>query len=379
MCSLREMLYSAAKKIAQSSGGVFGTSVQMQAAYLEEVGEATDLLDRSYKQYKCQRWLKKRSTNIITDLVSIPLILYYLFKKSEKVINKADSNVFLSFGIPDSIIPDAAKKEHGEILTVEHVGESIEREDRKIIYNLIKQYLFSPEFVLKCLIKTRTYKWAILSYNPKAIFVSEEYSYTSSYLTYYCHRHNIKHICMMHGEKLYYIRDSFFEFDRFYIWDKYYADLFIKLKATPEQFEVAIPPAIRLVGDYSINTDYTYYLANEDTNAVEKIIDCLKQLKIQGKKVRVRPHPRYTSSKAIGCVKNNGILIEDLSKVSIEESLLTTKNAISLYSTVLNQAVFNNIGTVIDDVSDVEKYKKLRELMYRFSDDKRLRRLSEIL
>ena len=183
----------------------------------------------------------------------------------------------------------------------------------------------------------------------------------------------------MHGEKLYYIRDSFFEFDRFYIWDKYYADLFIKLKATPEQFEVAIPPAIRLVGDYSINTDYTYYLANEDTNAVEKIIDCLKQLKIQGKKVRVRPHPRYTSSKAIGCVKNNGILIEDLSKVSIEESLLTTKNAISLYSTVLNQAVFNNIGTVIDDVSNVEKYKKLRELMYRFSDDKRLRRLSEIL
>lgn len=379
MGSLQEMLYSAAKKIAQSSGGVFGTTVQMQAAYLEKVGEATDLLDRSYKQYKCQRWLKKRSTNIITDLASIPLIFYYLFKKSDQIINMADSNVFLSFGIPDSIIPDAAKKEYGEILTVERVGESIEKKDRKVIYNLIKQHLFSPEFILKCLIKTRIYKWAILSYNPKAIFVSEEYSYTSSYLTYYCHRHNIKHICMMHGEKLYYIRDSFFEFDRFYIWDKYYADLFIRLKATPKQFEVAIPLAIKLEGNYSINTDYTYYLTNEDMNTVEKIIDCLKQLEIQGKKVCVRPHPRYTSSEATERIKDNNILIEDLGKVSIEESLLTTKNAISLYSTVLNQAVFNNIGTVIDDVSNIEKYKKLRELMYRFSDDKRIRRLSEIL
>lgn len=379
MGSLRERLYSAAKKIAQDSGGAFGTSVQMQAAYLEKIGEATDLLDRSFKQYKCQRWLKKRSTNVITDLASIPLIFYYLFKKSDKIINEADSNVFLSFGIPDSIIPDAAKKEYGEILTVEHVGEAIEKEDRKIIYILFKQYLFSPEFILKCLIKTRAYKWAILSYNPKAIFVSEEYSYTSSYLTYYCHRRNIKHICMMHGEKLYYIRDSFFEFDRFYIWDKYYADLFVKLKAALGQFEVAVPPAIKFEGDYYIYTDYTYYLSNEDMNAVEKIIDCLKQFEIQGKKVRARPHPRYTSSEVIKRIKDNNILIEDLSKVSIEESLLTTKNAISLYSTVLNQAVFNNVGTVIDDVSNVEKYKKLRELMYRFSDDKRIQRLSEIL
>ena len=74
-----------------------------------------------------------------------------------------------------------------------------------------------------------------------------------------------------------------------------------------------------------------------------------------------------------------GIEVENISKTTIEDSLKTTKNAISLYSTVLNQAYNNKIGTIIDDLSDSKKYLKLAERRYRFINDKSVKKLSEVM
>ena len=83
------------------------------------------------------------------------------------------------------------------------------------------------------MVKLAMYRYQYEVYHPKAMIVDEEYSYTSSFLTEYCHRLGVEHIDIMHGEKLYFIRDTFFCFDRCYVWDGYYRDLFCQLRAEP--------------------------------------------------------------------------------------------------------------------------------------------------
>ena len=56
--------------------------------------------------------------------------------------------------------------------------------------------------------------------------------------------------------------------------------------------------------------------------------------------------------------------VEDTTKISIEQSLLQSGAAISLYSTVLNQALCNSIPIIIDDMSNPENFNKLKELGY---------------
>ena len=377
--SLQDYLFLFANKVIRNDGGAFGRSVQEQIAFLNKLGDGGDLLDRSYKQYLCQRWLKKSFINLITDVVSVPLIIYYLIKSSEKTNDTCAKNVFITFGVPDTIIPDVAKRRYGDVVTVFNPGGYIDKEDRLVICNLIKKYPLSPEFILKCLLKIRMYKWVIKQYSPHNIFVYGEYSYTSSFLTDYCHRYGIKHICVMHGEKLYYIRDSYFRFDKFYIWDSFYFNLFSKLKASCDQFEIAIPPALQLKGDYAKTTDYTYYLGLENDDVIDNIINTLKSMMNKGAIIRVRPHPRYTPVNTIEKIRNNGIMLEDFREIDIEKSILTTKNVIALSSTVLNQALYNGVGAIIDDVNDASKYEKLDLLMYRFIHDARVNRLSDFI
>lgn len=282
-------------------------------------------------------------------------------------------------GLGNDIIPDELYKQYSDILNLNKVGERINKSDKKIIKKLIIQYPLSFEFILKCLIKVRIYRWVIDSYSPEAIIVSEEYSYTSSFLTYFCRKNGITHINIMHGEKLFYIRDSFAEFDQFYVWDSYYENLFKRLRATPAQFIITVPRALILKGKYEKKYDYVYYLGGEVKEKLENILKLLLQLKSKGYNVAIRPHPRYSEVALVSKIFKGKIDIEDIKKVEIKESILRAKNIISLYSTVINQAVNSGIPVVIDDITDPEKYKLLYELEYRFVSDKDILLVSELI
>ena len=65
--------------------------------------------------------------------------------------------------------------------------------------------------------------------------------------------------------------------------------------------------------------------------------------------------------------------------MSIEKSILRTKNAISLYSTVLHQAAYNNVNVIIDDVTNRDRFLKLKELEYIFVMSGNFKKLSNIL
>ena len=168
----------------------------------------------------------------------------------------------------------------------------------------------------------------------------------------------------MHGEKLYYIRDSFFCFDRCYVWDECYRRLFCDLRAEPMQFKVELPPSMLPWKKPSTppEVDLTYYLQEEVVPGVyPRIAQALKTLQARGMVIAVRPHPIYTPPEAM---RNFQVFLLEDRSISIEQSILRTKCAASLYSTVLLQALINGVPVVIDDLTAPERFAQLRSLRY---------------
>ncbi len=364
--NINKLLRDIAVRLEKKTDGLFSCDVNAQRQYIEKLGEPADEAERSFFQYKCQMKLNRPFISFLMNVSSLPMALLYWFKGSSDVldVDKKDA-VFFRDGKPDNILPSTLKKEFHDIESNPTDGFSLTNDDKKYIKKLIKRYPLSWHFVLKCMIKIGKYSFAIKKYSPDAIIVCAEYSFTSSVLTDYCRAFGIKHIDIMHGEKLYYMRDSFFEFDRCYVWNDYYKDLLSSLKADKEQFAIEIPDSL-CFGDSAVRKDrydYTYYLAAETDAVLDRIAQSLKILSERGKRIAVRSHPRYSNPESVK--KFFGFAdIEDVKSVSIEESLMQTGAAVSLYSTVLNQALCNSIPVVIDDVSNPAKFEKLRELKY---------------
>lgn len=117
----------------------------------------------------------------------------------------------------------------------------------------------------------------------------------------------------------------------------------------------------------------------ETKKELKIILDCLIFLTKDGKKASIRPHPRYSNLQMIREVFDGKVNIEEVKVVSIEESVLRTENVISLYSTVLNQAFYNDVNVIIDDVANSTRFKQLKSLEYKFVVFDKFQRLSEVV
>ena len=94
---------------------------------------------------------------------------------------------------------------------------------------------------------------------------------------------------------------------------------------------------------------------------VTRLVATYMPVGLRGMVIAVRPHPIYTPPEAMRNFQ--GFLLEDRS-ISIEQSILRTKCAASLYSTVLLQALINGVPVVIDDLTAPERFAQLRSLRY---------------
>jgi hypothetical protein len=250
---------------------------------------------------------------------------------------------------------------------VNYSGEDLTKEDKKFFYSLWRKHPFSFMFVLKCLIKLKMYSALIKEYSPEAIVVNNEFSYTSSFLTEYCERRGVTHINVMHGEKLFNLRDTFFHFHRCYIWNDGYRKLFTSLRAEETQFIIAVPPSILFeeekVAAALKTVDYTYYFQAPTEEEMKSVVENLLRLSERGMKVATRPHPRFTDVALLNkMTEGTPIEVEDCKVLSAVDSILRTNNVVSQFSTVLFQAYCNNINAVIDDVTDPKLTLRLKEL-----------------
>lgn len=363
--NLASKLKELAVKLEVSNNSIFCYPIEKQKKYIAHFPEPKDDFQRSYFQYKCQMKLNNFLVSFLVNIASLPLLILFFVKSVSKINCSPKDTVFFSDGKPENIIPEVLRKKIGEIDVVNEKKGSLSKADKKFIAKLWLKYPLSFQFVAKCLLKIQYYSYEIHRSHPQNIIVCNEYSFTSSVLTKYCEERGIKHINVMHGEKLYYMRDSFFRFHECYVWDEHYRNLFIQMRAEPTQFVIAIPPSLKFDDkkSYSKTIDYTYYLGAERGQKLKTIVDSMERMRLSGKKVAIRPHPRYTDLNEIVKVAPE-IELEDCAKMTIEQSLCRTEKAISLYSTVLNQADNNGIGVLIDDVSDKNQFYLLSERQY---------------
>ena len=380
--SLLQMLKQVFSK---QNASVFDVPVGEQRSFLSRCPEPKDDLERSYQQYLCQDRLMKRGMPFLMNCAAVPLLLLYPLKiqrgsGEKEACGKQDA--VLIYADKPTIVPETLGAEF-QILQVKNFQSHLllTPEDRAYLRVLRRRYPLAIFFRFKCMVKVAMYSHVIAHYAPKAVICSEEYSFTSSLLTDYCEKRGVEHINIMHGEKLYFIRDSFVHFHRFYVWDQHYEELFSDLRAEKSQFRIEVPPSLRLsrtVEPEEKEVDYTYYLGNEDREQLEAILKNLTVLRERGARIAIRLHPLYFDHSQFLCEDHRGFLIERPSELPFEESLLRTGCVMGLFSTVLLQAVSNGIPIVIDDLSDSAQYEKLLELQF-ICLKKEHRTLSELI
>lgn len=342
-----------------------GRDLSGQKNYVRSLGIPKDKLERSYFQYKCQMKLAGAGMSFLYNMASILLNIAYLAVYSNRhAARKAKDHVravFLNGGNVD-VIPRSLYQEYGEIRQITELSGSIHKEDMVLLKRIIRRYPFSPFFLFKIILKTAQYNAVFERYEPEAIIVCNEYSYTSSYMTYFCNLKHAAHINVMHGDKCYYIRDAFFQYDRCYVWDEHYIKLFQSLMAAKGQFRIETPPCLlyQIAKPIAKGKDYTYYLQVEDIGQLQKIARYLEKLKDSGCKVAYRPHPIYEHKMTRKILRN--IHREDCRRVSIEHSVLGTRYVIARTSTVLLQAYYNGVDIVLDDITDPEEFRLLEDM-----------------
>lgn len=367
--SLLQMLRSVVIRLNGDRNTLFDVPMARQKAILEGLPEPKDLLKRAYAQYRCQMMLERpilRAGYQLAAMLLLPVYRRQLLRRPASRKEETADAVF-AFGGPDTILPCSLRQEYPGIRQVRDFQNALflTREDCSFLRELARRYPTAFYFRFKCMAKLAMYRSLYETYRPKAIIVSEEYSYTSSFLTEYCHRLGVEHINVMHGDKLYDIHDTFFCFDRCYIWDQFYRDLFCELRAEPTQFRMEMPPSMQPwdAQDVEKAVDYTYYLQAETSQMLEKIAESLQTLQKSGAVVAVRPHPLYSDMETVRRLFSD-FEIEETAEVGIETSILRTRHVIGLYSTVLYQAHINHVPVVIDDLTAPERFAQLKSLRY---------------
>lgn len=363
-------------------------SYEQQFAYLNRFPSPKDDIERSYFQYKCQKFLRDGFfVALLKNVFSFIITIFYLIKirdKSEIQNTVMPINVLVGTQALFNFLPKKYS-DHEAFIQLEFMDRmSLSVADRKIVYMLIRRYPLSWYFVLKITMKLAHYSSIIDRYNPQNILVSCEYSFTSSILTYYCESRNIKHINFMHGEKIYDITDAFCHFTEFYVWDNHYIELFRLLKSSNAKYIVEIPMYFIVKGQVSTKkilkkekVCYKFYLANENKQTIEILSRIIFIIINLGKRVKVRPHPAYINQKLLLKFLDEKI-IEDPYMIDINSSLNTTENVISIGSSVLYQAYLRNIPVIIDDVTNKKKYNYFKENKH-IMHDKNHKLLSEVL
>lgn len=361
-------LKKAAAKIEGKRNSIFTYPVNKQQAYIAHFPEPKDQLERSYFQYCCQMKLSGKLMHWLLNLAALPMSLALLLKYSRKHVAASDCKtdcLFIRYDLPENIVPDSLRQRYPEMLSIQTLGNCLDREDIAFLKTIFKRYPFSWLFWLKMTIKVSQYSDAIKKHSPGSIISCDEYSFTSSAITAYCHTKGIKRINVMHGEKLYDMHDAFSKYDEFFVWDQAYVDLLVSLRSDADQFVIERPQSLHIINDGHIEKkyDYTYYLTEETDAELEIIAGKLKELQSKGLRISVRPHPRFSDMRRVTAYFSFAN-IENGKIITIEESLLQTGAAIALHSTVLYQAVSNSIPIVIDDIRNRSHFEKLKELRY---------------
>lgn len=360
---------------------LFDVPIQEQYAYMNSLGMPTDDVDRSYKQFLCQNYFVpvwKKGVWWIVGLLATPIAVLVLFVKGRSIRCVEEINTIAENKGMDEIIPAVLYEKYEINHKCWNADFGLSVNDVKYIITHICGW-HQPYFILKMVLLVAKYSAIITKYQPKRIIEHSEFSCGSSVITDYCHSRGVRHINVQHGEKLRYIRDSFFHYDECYVWAEHYVSLFKELHAEPSQFKVAVPSSLRIDcnahKNSSVYADYKYYLAANTEEDIKSIVTSMAFAKREGKTVKYRIHPRYTDLNVLRKYVGDDE-IELPKDVSIFESISNMEYAVGSYTTVLLQAYMSGKKILLDDVTYKKRFEQLKEYGYILAKDD-MERLSE--
>ncbi len=362
---------------------MFDVPQKVQQAYLESLPAPENDIQRSLNQFKCQCffWTKWKVPlfNVVSLFVFFPaLLLEWIRSLWIRPCNHYDALSELK-GMKE-VVSEEVSSEYDIMFADWLVKGMLRSSDLGFVMEVFLASFPNTYFALKILLRVSQYSEVIYLYSPRAIVTHGEFSFASSALTHYCDLRGVSHINVMHGEKLYHIYDSFFRFDKCYVWSEFYERLFLKMRAYEGQFVVRVPPSMKIDSEAHKNVesyaDYKYYLANFDDAEIASVVRSMEKLKKSGKSVRYRLHPRYLNLDLIS-KHTTADEIENPREVSILESVANCACAVGSYSTVLAQAYMSGKQVVMDDVTYKDRYEKLAEYDYWLASEN-CQRLSQL-
>jgi len=336
---------------------------------------------RSFLQYKCQihklSFYKKLILNFIS-LIAIPLFVIFLIYNS--LLNKnlntqsLEHNKTILLGFPitrdKDLIPKSIIVNYKAIsMNSKKYILTLDKDVWIFLKFLLKYFTYSFYFIFKLLIKITLYNYFCQKYTPVAIIDNAEISFTSSILTAYLKRKNILYIDVMHGEKLFDIRDSFFRFSECWVWNKHYINIFKRLYAYEKQFKIGISPRHKKLKNNKIffknKKILKFYWGSEGESKKEElqyILNGLHKLKGEGYKIIVRCHPSHINKNKFyrdGQYFFNDFILENAENKDSFHSLLGTYYALGTFTSILYEADLMGKAIVINDydnnLSSLEK------------------------
>lgn len=328
-----------------------------------------DDFGRSIAQHKCQVYPFKKDTFLLNfaSFFFIPVAFIALLLKRRVRVedNQATLVCYNCSNYPGSL-PAALRDETISYLHTLECPYYLSRKDVSFLLRFFIRSFWHPFLSFRVMLKVAKYRTLLDSFSKlQAIAITGEFVDTSSAMTQYCREKGIKHYNFMQGDMFGSPRASFFHFDKCYVWDQHYVEVFLSFGAYPGQFEISMPGCLQKIeGDHSHKTvDYIYFIGGYPGEDWPIIRDAMDKLVEKGYVCEVRPHPRWSDIEKINKVFQ-GLTIQDTSKVSVYDAILMTKNAIGLSSTVMLQAYYNDVNVVIDDISDPQKFKMLEGYQY---------------
>ena len=198
------------------------------------------LYERSYFQYLCQK--KAHSSQIVfqifyflSNIFSFCVIVFLLMKpqkelRCEEEKSEENNAICIFDATMEDRIPIELMNRYDNIRFSSNNKFVLLRQDKLFFLKIWKHYPMSMTFLLKNLLKIGIYRFCLCSNcNVSAIITANEYSYTSSLMTEFCHVNEIQHINIMHGESVYDLTKTFFCYDQCYVWDDFYINLYIAM------------------------------------------------------------------------------------------------------------------------------------------------------
>jgi hypothetical protein len=321
----------------------------------------TSHLGRCLAQFYCQAALKYRYNLIMMELCSaavLPFLIVYWFFKGflckPLIKEKCDGVKFIAGH-------DIAAFEVPAELSCMDVRLSNRKVGYFRLFNLrlvirlilltfsdrVNKYRF--QFLLKILYNLSVINPIFDLYDISFCCVFMEYNFASSLVTWYMNSRGVLSYNVMHGEKLYYCRDTFSYFNRFYAWHSFYVDLLKKLQCSAGEFKIFTPERFALGLSHGVNTGIGILFPSNfhPQNEMAKYIAMITRLSNGHRTVSVRYHPRYD----VLFRKNreripDRIRISDPTQEPLREFLEKNEIIISHYSTVLIEAAMNGRNVI---------------------------------